>query len=424
MTPKPTREPLPKANCREKPNHLRVLTHFTAVFLLIGILSGGRSGHLISPAFAQTEIFYRSDRVGDKSFDTYYDARQVMIRQDRYWYDPAAKTWVGQTVDANGAVVQVIREENSRVHNDFGLFLGENIKTTKERFRPGSALPYEVSVSNEYNRAANSTDLNIWDTIIGDTKITTIKTYSQSPPRTLLKTVVEELRAVRLDAKGSPIYAGTRTTTTPDGVTVEILEGSPSQQWKPDPTKLVELPEADVSLLEMRCRAATGKQKALTTEEQDLSDARVKLDLRITELKRDIFSAKAWKPLESYQWDYQRKIDPFTGEINRDYEVGVRNYCGFCGTAEKSIMRRFWGTFGPPDAQGQSTHYNPVPQAVDEVRYLYEERLVRRARGNMIEGLLPPCVREVVRCSTFLYFSGGRDRTLTWDTHRNADLRC
>ena len=37
---------------------------------------------------------------------------------------------------------------------------------------------------------------------------------------------------------------------------------------------------------------------------------------------------------------------------------------------------------------------------------------------------LPPCVREVVRCSTFLYFSGGRDRTLTWDTHRNADLRC
>ena len=35
-----------------------------------------------------------------------------------------------------------------------------------------------------------------------------------------------------------------------------------------------------------------------------------------------------------------------------------------------------------------------------------------------------PCVREVVRCSTFLYFSGGRDRTLTWDTHRNADLRC
>ena len=39
-------------------------------------------------------------------------------------------------------------------------------------------------------------------------------------------------------------------------------------------------------------------------------------------------------------------------------------------------------------------------------------------------GRIPPCVREVVRCSTFLYFSGGRDRTLTWDTHRNADLRC
>ena len=37
---------------------------------------------------------------------------------------------------------------------------------------------------------------------------------------------------------------------------------------------------------------------------------------------------------------------------------------------------------------------------------------------------VPPCVREVVRCSTFLYFSGGRDRTMTWDIHRNARLRC
>jgi hypothetical protein len=25
-----------------------------------------------------------------------------------------------------------------------------------------------------------------------------------------------------------------------------------------------------------------------------------------------------------------------------------------------------------------------------------------------------PCVREVVRCSTFLYFSGGRDRPSPW----------
>jgi len=35
-----------------------------------------------------------------------------------------------------------------------------------------------------------------------------------------------------------------------------------------------------------------------------------------------------------------------------------------------------------------------------------------------------PCVREVVRCSTFLYFSGGRDRTMTWDIHRNARPLC
>ena len=46
----------------------------------------------------------------------------------------------------------------------------------------------------------------------------------------------------------------------------------------------------------------------------------------------------------------------------------------------------------------------------------------RRIWEETVKG--SPCVREVVRCSTFLYFSGGRDRTLTWDTHRNADLRC
>ena len=50
-------------------------------------------------------------------------------------------------------------------------------------------------------------------------------------------------------------------------------------------------------------------------------------------------------------------------------------------------------------------------------------RLYRRAK--LSENCpLSPCVREVVRCSTFLYFSGGRDRTMTWDIHRNVKLRC
>ena len=35
-----------------------------------------------------------------------------------------------------------------------------------------------------------------------------------------------------------------------------------------------------------------------------------------------------------------------------------------------------------------------------------------------------PCVRVVVRCSIFLYFSGGRDRTMTWDIHRNENQLC
>ena len=36
----------------------------------------------------------------------------------------------------------------------------------------------------------------------------------------------------------------------------------------------------------------------------------------------------------------------------------------------------------------------------------------------------PPCVRVVVRCSTFLYFSGGRDRMMIWDTHQNVRRPC
>ena len=38
--------------------------------------------------------------------------------------------------------------------------------------------------------------------------------------------------------------------------------------------------------------------------------------------------------------------------------------------------------------------------------------------------LAAPCVRVVVRCSIFLYFSGGRDRTMTWDIHRNENHLC
>ena len=40
------------------------------------------------------------------------------------------------------------------------------------------------------------------------------------------------------------------------------------------------------------------------------------------------------------------------------------------------------------------------------------------------ESAWAPCVRVVVRCSIFLYFSGGRDRTMTWDIHRNENQLC
>jgi len=35
----------------------------------------------------------------------------------------------------------------------------------------------------------------------------------------------------------------------------------------------------------------------------------------------------------------------------------------------------------------------------------------------------PPVSGKLFAALLFLYFSGGRDRTMTWDTHRNARLR-
>ena len=35
-----------------------------------------------------------------------------------------------------------------------------------------------------------------------------------------------------------------------------------------------------------------------------------------------------------------------------------------------------------------------------------------------------PCVREVVRCSIYLYFSGGRIRRMTWDIHWTEKQLC
>ena len=46
----------------------------------------------------------------------------------------------------------------------------------------------------------------------------------------------------------------------------------------------------------------------------------------------------------------------------------------------------------------------------------------RRFPGEM--RLPAPCVREVVRCSIYLYFSGGRIRTMTWDIHWTEKQLC
>ena len=37
---------------------------------------------------------------------------------------------------------------------------------------------------------------------------------------------------------------------------------------------------------------------------------------------------------------------------------------------------------------------------------------------------VPPVSGKLSAALLFLYFSGGRDRTITWDIHRNANLLC
>ena len=85
--------------------------------------------------------------------------------------------------------------------------------------------------------------------------------------------------------------------------------------------------------------------------------------------------------------------------------------CPFCGQNTKglSLVEAYKQFF--------SDSYAALIDEIDQL-----QKSVETALGDT--ALATPCVREVVRCSTFLYFSGGRDRTLTWDTHRNADLRC
>ena len=55
--------------------------------------------------------------------------------------------------------------------------------------------------------------------------------------------------------------------------------------------------------------------------------------------------------------------------------------------------------------------------------YLQVIEATSQADLDYLKQLIPPCVREVVCCSTFLYFSGGRDRTMIWDIHWNENRR-
>lgn len=48
--------------------------------------------------------------------------------------------------------------------------------------------------------------------------------------------------------------------------------------------------------------------------------------------------------------------------------------------------------------------------------------LIEKLEGQVQE--YPPVSRKLSATLLFLYFTGGRDRTMTWDIHRNARRLC
>ena len=74
-------------------------------------------------------------------------------------------------------------------------------------------------------------------------------------------------------------------------------------------------------------------------------------------------------------------------------------------------------------ARGRQDDGSYCPQAA---RLVHDVRRARCRRPHkLVEGSdIPPVSGKLSAALLLLYFSGGRDRMMTWDIHRNVRLRC
>ncbi len=155
--------------------------------------------------------------------DRYLDAKGTLIKRVETSSESGGD--VIRTFDGAGDVTEITRVTVATDPNDSTTSL-RKVKTKK--YQGGSRKPYETTVQEEEEGL-----LNLAERILKQRTITQ-KTYTTTKPRRLLSKVVEEIRLVRIDEFGVPIFEGKRITTNADGESVEIMDPK-TGEWSPDP---------------------------------------------------------------------------------------------------------------------------------------------------------------------------------------------
>ena len=75
------------------------------------------------------------------------------------------------------------------------------------------------------------------------------------------------------------------------------------------------------------------------------------------------------------------------------------------------------------DERARMSKHNSVAKAIDYLMPPKGERWDAFA-AFLHDGRIPPVSGKLSAALLLLYFSGGRDRMMTWDIHRNVRLRC
>ena len=120
--------------------------------------------------------------------------------------------------------------------------------------------------------------------------------------------------------------------------------------------------------------------------------------------------------------------DISTPDLTRPFDPQAAQQRAACFVALRGLARigclidrhKSAAAHQPPDAflRHAIAFVAPVPgDLAHAVKGRVEELLVDQTQPPLVSG-------ELSAALFFLYFSGGRDRTMTWDIHRNAGLRC